>query len=237
MRKGSRKDLGHFFWRLSESLQRSNGNERATLWTIQGVRPPSSHEKSSSKRANFSPKVLEAMQLAFRLHNRQARKGTKIPYLSHLTGVAGLVAMAGGSEKEIIAALLHDAVEDQGGKRTLQLINRRFGSTVAAIVAEVSENPTGTWEQRKRGKIAKIASGHFSPSALRVKVADNVHNSSTMIIERQEKGPAFWQIFSRGRSGTLWYYRGLLAAYEQVGLQSPLLKRLRANISRLEQMD
>ncbi len=81
-----------------------------------------------------SPRFEEGLILAARLHAEQVRKGTTIPYLAHLLGVASLVLEHGGGEDEAIAALLHDAVEDQGGRPMLEAIRRRFGSTAADIV-------------------------------------------------------------------------------------------------------
>ena len=60
----------------------------------------------------------EALLYATRLHADQTRKGSDIPYVSHLMAVAGLTLEYGGGEDEAIAALLHDAVEDQGGEAT-----------------------------------------------------------------------------------------------------------------------
>src|ERR1035437_3185969 len=82
----------------------------------------------------LSPDFVESMTQAGHLHRRQMRKGTEIPYLSHIIAVATIVLELGGTEEEAIGALLHDAVEDQGGQPILDWIGRRFGSTVANIV-------------------------------------------------------------------------------------------------------
>ncbi|MEI8132902.1 MAG: HD domain-containing protein, partial [Leptolinea sp.] len=76
----------------------------------------------------------EALCYATDLHAEQIRKGSGVPYVAHLLGVASLVLEYGGSEDEAIAALLHDAVEDQGGQKTRQEIAQRFGENVAQIV-------------------------------------------------------------------------------------------------------
>jgi (p)ppGpp synthase/HD superfamily hydrolase len=85
------------------------------------------------------------------------RKGGEIPYLGHLLSVAALVIEADGSETQAIAALLHDAAEDQGGEATLAEIEARFGQQVAKIVAECSdtfETPKPPWRERKERYIA-----------------------------------------------------------------------------------
>src|SRR3954447_17973789 len=94
----------------------------------------------------------EAFEMAAHLHARQFRKGTAIPYLSHLMAVSGLVLEQGGTEDEAIAALLHDAVEDQGGKPVLMEIRRAFGETVVDIVEGCSDTdvlPQPPWRERK----------------------------------------------------------------------------------------
>jgi len=95
----------------------------------------------------------EALLLAARLHARQKRKDKDLPYISHLLAVTALVFEDGGEEDEVIAALLHDAVEDQGGLRTLEEIRRRFGERVAAIVEGCSDaviHPKPPWQERKQ---------------------------------------------------------------------------------------
>ena len=96
----------------------------------------------------FSHGVFDlALQFASGLHHSQCRKGTPIPYLSHLMAVSALVLEAGGDEDLAIAALLHDAVEDQGGAPTLQIIPRMFGDRVANVVMDCSD----TIVNRSRG--------------------------------------------------------------------------------------
>lgn len=87
-----------------------------------------------SSQNKLSSRFEEALVYAARLHAGQNRKGSDIPYISHLLSVAAIVLEDGGEEEEAIAALLHDGVEDQGGKKTREEIRRRFGENVARIV-------------------------------------------------------------------------------------------------------
>ena len=87
----------------------------------------------------LSEKFVQAVSYANEVHKEDVRKGTQIPYISHLMAVASLVMEGGGSEDEIIAALLHDAVEDGGGKPVLDEIKKRFGQNVASIVDGCTE--------------------------------------------------------------------------------------------------
>lgn len=113
------------------------------------------------------------------LHQEQTRKGGRVPYVSHLLGVASLVIEEGGTETQAIAALLHDAVEDQGGQPRLDEIRERFGEDIAAIVDACSDSdvePKPPWRPRKEAYIARLAGER--PDALLVSVAYKVHNAA-----------------------------------------------------------
>jgi (p)ppGpp synthase/HD superfamily hydrolase len=86
----------------------------------------------------YSDKFTQALSFAAKLHNGQLRKGTQIPYISHLLSVSAIVMRNGGDEEQAIAALLHDSVEDQGGINLLSDIESKFGARVAKIVKEKS---------------------------------------------------------------------------------------------------
>src|SRR3712207_2491416 len=101
----------------------------------------------------YGERFEEALKYAARLHRTQKRKGTNIPYVTHLLAVAAIVGENGGTEDEVIAALLHDAVEDQGGAATREEIRRRFGDAVASIVEGTSDTdavPKPPWPERKQ---------------------------------------------------------------------------------------
>jgi (p)ppGpp synthase/HD superfamily hydrolase len=147
----------------------------------------------------------EALVFASRLHASQVRKGTTIPYLSHLLGVASLVLEAGGDEDEAIAGLLHDAVEDQGGQPTLEEIRRRFGDRVAAIVeacTDADTTPKPPWRQRKERYVAHIAGA--PADARRVSSADKLCNARAILLDYRILGETLWGRFSGGKDGTLW---------------------------------
>lgn len=160
----------------------------------------------------------DALGYAMELHGTQARKGTTIPYLAHLLAVASLVIEHGSTEDEAIAALLHDAIEDQGGAPTREEIRRRFGDTVVAIVdgctdAEVVPKPP--WRQRKEAYIAHLQQ---APAAVQlVSIADKLHNARAILADYHTLGETLWARFHGGREGTLWYYRTLLQVFREVG--------------------
>ena len=169
---------------------------------------------------SHSPRFISALTLATSIHT-ETRKETSIPYISHLYSVAALVMEANGSENEVIAALLHDAVEDHGGLKMLKKIRLDFGEAVANIVAGCSDDipPDGQekrpWRERKEEYIEHIVSA--SHSVRLVSNADKLHNARCILKDYREIGEKIWDRFAGKQEGTLWYYR-LLA---DVFLESP----------------
>lgn len=175
-----------------------------------------------------------ALVFATRLHAEQRRKGTGVPYLCHLLAVAGLALENGATETEAIAALLHDAVEDQGGAKTLRRIQRHFGSEVARIVEGCSEligDPRPPWVDRKQEYLGRIAGE--SASVRLVSAADKLHNARSILQDYREVGEALWSRFRGGKEGTLWYYRSIVTAFREAG-SSPLVEELARVVSELE---
>ena len=163
----------------------------------------------------LSYRFEDALLMATRLHANQKRKGADIPYVSHLLAVASLVLEEGGTEDQAIAALLHDAVEDQGGRDTLERIREEFGEDVAKIVDECTDaydKPKPEWRKRKENYIVAIA--HKSQMAREVSVADKLHNARSILIDYRSIGEELWDRFTGGKDGTIWYYRSLVEAFE-----------------------
>ena len=165
----------------------------------------------------LGPKFQEALAYAAELHNTQTRKASDVPYVGHLLSVAGLVIEADGTETEAIAALLHDAAEDQGGEATLADIEERFGATVASIVEECSDTvvtPKPPWRQRKEQYIAHL--DEASDSAILVSIADKLDNARAILRDLRRHGPSLWQRFNTDDPHEhLWYYRSLLEVYRR----------------------
>ena len=156
----------------------------------------------------------DALLYAHALHRAQKRKDTPIPYISHLMSVSALVLEHGGDEDQAIAALLHDAAEDQGGVETLAEIRRRFGEGVAAIVADCTdawEEPKPPWRARKEAYLLALA--QKPPRSLLVSLADKTHNAEAILYDWREIGDALWPRFARGRDGVAWYYRTLAEVF------------------------
>lgn len=176
-----------------------------------------------------TPRFQEAVSYACDVHADQTRKGSDIPYVSHLLSVAALVIENGGSEDEAIAALLHDAAEDQGGMKRLEDIRGRFGNRVAETVHECSDTlqteNKPPWLQRKQNFINTIP--EKSSSAHLVILADKLHNARSILTDYRQHGEALWDRFKAGeRDSVLWYYRSVSNALaEQVG-DHPLAEEL-----------
>lgn len=184
----------------------------------------------------LSPDFTEALTQAAQLHRRQMRKGTEIPYISHIMAVASIVLEHGGGEEEAIAALLHDAVEDQGGQPVLDWIRRRFGSNVADIVQGCTDayvEPKPEWRKRKEDYLAHLRDPATSASNRLVSAADKLHNATAILHDYRLLGDALWTRFSGGREGTLWYYRAVVDAL-RTGGDSDLIRRLDEVVTQLE---
>lgn len=185
----------------------------------------------------LSEKFEAALSFAASLHARQVRKGTDIPYVSHLLAVASLVLEHGGDEETAIAALLHDAIEDQGGDPTRQEIRRRFGERVANIVSSCTDAetmPKPPWRERKESYIEHVR--HEEDSAvLLVSAADKLHNARSILNDLRNDGESVWERFKGGREGTLWYYNSLVAAFRVRGA-SPLVEELARTVAELNSL-
>lgn len=150
-----------------------------------------------------------ALAYAALKHRGQVRKGTSIPYLSHLLAVSGLVMEYDGDEDEAIAGLLHDVIEDVG-REEAPVIQARFGARVLDIVLGCTDSdtfPKPPWRERKERYLAHLEEA--SASVRLVSCCDKVHNATAILSDLDRVGPAVFERFTAGRDGTLWYYRGL----------------------------
>ncbi|MBT3371272.1 MAG: HD domain-containing protein [Rhodospirillaceae bacterium] len=167
-----------------------------------------------------------AFHYAHDLHRTQARKVAAVPYISHLMAVASLVIEHGGDEDQSIAALLHDAVEDQGGIKTLTAIRAMFGDGVADMVADCTDSwdePRLPWRLRKESYIAALP--NKPARSLLVVLADKTHNAEAIVADYRILGEPVWDRFNGGPQGTRWYYRTLAEAFPET-LPRQLLDRL-----------
>jgi GTP pyrophosphokinase len=192
----------------------------------------------------LSPRFDEALAYASRLHRGQRRKGTSIPYVAHLLSVSGLALEHGAGEDEAIAALLHDALEDQARSGATELeIRHQFGQTVLHIVKGCtdSEAEAGAekppWRERKEAYVKHIAGADASTRL--VSASDKLHNARAIVADLRVQGEALWPRFSGGKAGSLWYYRALVVAFRERAGGDAMLRlvaELDRTVSEMEQL-
>lgn len=182
-----------------------------------------------------------ALQVASGLHFEQPRKGTGIPYIAHLMAVCSLVLEAGGGEDLAIAALLHDAVEDQGGLSTLSTIRRLFGDRVANAVESCSDSTEpdpmkkADWRGRKEAYLEHLRTA--SGDALLVAAADKLHNARAMLSDSRELGEKFWLRFKAPKKDQLWFLGAMADALRETMVSRVLVDELSRVVAELKRGD
>lgn len=199
----------------------------------------------------FSERLTVAVDLARRAHNLQTRKGSSVPYLSHLFAVASLVMEAGGNEDQVCAAFLHDVLED-AGPAWADAIRDELGEHVFSLVLTCTDGlPDGTgkkeaWHTRKLRYIAHLSEeSALADEALLISAADKLHNLRSLLLELETNGPETWLRFVKEEStlkgkaqATLWYYESLLTVFERRAIPivqqlAPLVEFLRRKVEEL----
>lgn len=182
--------------------------------------------------------VRRAAELAWDKHEGDYRKGSSVPYVSHVWSVAALVMEHGGSPAQAAAALLHDTAEDAGGEKVLDEIRQVCGSHVAELVRALSdslvEDPEqkAPWRKRKEDYLAHLAD---APADVKlVSAADKLANARSMAKDFTEVGPELWQRFNtKSAADQFWYYDSLIAVFEQNATTPALVDALRDTIADL----
>jgi (p)ppGpp synthase/HD superfamily hydrolase len=181
----------------------------------------------------YSERLDDALMLVTAAFRSRRRKGSGAPYLTHLLQVMVTVAEHGGDEDQLIAALLHDYLEDiePGAEPALRA---RFGDVVTDMVValtETTDRRKPPWQQRKEAYIERVRGA--PPAVKLIGAADKLHNAATMTNDLRREGPGLWQRFGGSREQTLWFYREVLAALSH-GWSHPVLGELAAAVARLE---
>jgi GTP pyrophosphokinase len=181
-----------------------------------------------------SERLTAAFEYADTAHGKQLRKGTSIPYLSHLMSVSALVMEFGGDENQAIAGLLHDLLEDCGPHHE-PIIREKFGDRVADMVVACTDGvpdasgEKADWWERKRAYLRHLQTA--SADALLVSACDKLHNARAITADLRTGHDVFGR-FKGGKDGTLWYYRELVVAFlGRLGRDQPIVKELAASVS------
>ncbi len=169
---------------------------------------------NEARSTGYSKRFDEALVWASELHRRQTRKGKDVPYINHLMAVAAIIGTHGGDEDQVIAGLLHDAIEDCVGAvpGIVDQIRARFGDRVLAIVegcTDSYEERKSDWRPRKEAYIANLRSLPDDSPILLVSLADKVHNARSIVRDLDKVGQELWERFTATREESLWYYGSL----------------------------
>lgn len=184
----------------------------------------------------LSNRFSEALTYAAELHATQIRKGSGVPYISHLLGTASIALEYGANEDEAIAALLHDAIEDCGGAPIREAIRHLFGDNVTAIVdgcTDADTTPKPPWRQRKQAYLDRLPQA--SHSVRLVSAADKLYNARSIVKDFRLLGDSVWERFKGGKDGSLWYYRSLVEAFRKAE-STPIVEELDRTVLELEQL-
>lgn len=181
--------------------------------------------------------IAAATGLALRYHQDQKRKGTDIPYISHLLHVAAYAMEDGADEESVIAALLHDAAEDQGGRTVLAEIASQFGPKVARIVEDCSDSLSedsklkAPWQQRKEATIAALPS--MQRNSLVVIAADKLHNVRATADDVRLGQEDVWDRFKTGMEGFIWYHEEVWRVLDDLLPNSRSVRLLRSALDEI----
>ncbi len=185
---------------------------------------------------SYSSRIVDAFAFAHEVHAAHTRKGSGVPYITHVMAVAAIVGEHGGGEDTFIAALLHDAVEDGDGYATLERVRSQFGVRVAEMVEACSDafvTPKPDWRERKEKFIESMRGA--SPEVRLIVAADKLHNVCATIGDYNALGEDVWMRFTGGRDGTLWYYAAIAQALAE-GWEHPLVDDLAGAVEELHRV-
>jgi len=195
----------------------------------------------------YSDRINHALAFAAKHHDRQVRKGTRLPYLTHPANVAIVLTRYGRDEDTVIAGILHDVIEDcvrENYTRDMlaQRIGDKFGMSVLDTVLAVtlrSIDDHGTdlsSEERRDDYLERLANA--SESARWVCAADKLHNAGTIVadLKRTIDPSTVWGRFSAGREGTVRWYRRVYERLRAVGFTAPIMDELRRVVEMLEEL-
>ncbi len=184
---------------------------------------------TTTSQPAYTYRLDRALALAASSFRHEHRKGTSIPYLTHLLQVCAWVGEHGGDEDQMIAAVLHDYVEDIDGATVLE-VEHRFGARVARLVAALTDahsRPKPPWRERKEAYLIALRD---KPAELKlISACDKLHNARCILRDLEVEGPALWDRFSAPMEGTLWYYRSVVEALGS-GWDHVLVRELEATV-------
>ena len=187
----------------------------------------------------FTQRFTDAFQFAAELHRDQYRKGTRIPYITHLMAVASLVGEQTEDDDVVIAALLHDAVEDQGGAKTRKIIADRFGERVTSLVdacTDTDVEPKPPWKPRKEAYLAHLRDPMTPKEACLISAADKLHNARCLVADLRAHGSVSLDKFNSPPEDIRWYYVSVAEILSDRLATSPLVAELNRTVETLAEL-
>jgi len=194
--------------------------------------------------AQYTPRLIQAFQFAAKEHKCQLRKGTKIPYISHLMSVSALVMENGGDEDQAVAGLLHDVIEDADPPSSVpqirKAISEQFGPRVLALVEGCTDGEAdeggekAPWRERKEAYLSHLQ--NESAELLLISCCDKLHNARAIYTDLTTHGDVLFDRFTGKKEGTLWYYRTLATIFEQRLPGVVAVRELAATVAAIEEL-
>lgn len=193
----------------------------------------------------YSDRINHALAFAAKHHDRQVRKGTRLPYLTHPANVAIILTRYGQDDDTVVSGILHDVIEDCVRERyTREMLEQRIGEkfgpavldTVLAVTQRVIDDDGVelSLEERRADYLTRLA--HASDRARWVCAADKIHNASTIVadLKRTIDPDSVWGRFNAGRDGTIRWYRDVFDRLRSLGFDAPILQELEQTVIALE---
>ena len=195
----------------------------------------------------YSDRINHALAFAAKHHDQQVRKGTRLPYLTHPANVAIILTRYGCDETTVVAAILHDVIEDCVTKDyTAEMLEQRIASKFGADVLETvlavthrkhdSDGEEFTSEEKKADYLRRLSDA--PPRALWVCAADKLHNANSILsdIQRTIQPDSVWARFKVGKEGTIRWYRAVYERLRELGFDAPIMAELEQTVQALERV-
>jgi len=180
-----------------------------------------------------SPRLIQAINTAAWAHRDHVRKGTDIPYVSHVVGVMHLVSQVTDDEDVLVAALFHDILEDVPEDYSPQRMAEEFGDRVVELVRGVTKDSTlSSWQDRSDAYLAHLREA--DDGSVLISAADKLHNLLSIHADLDQLGDELWGRFNSGKERQLWWYRSVADLVQERLPGNPLGEELARQVERLE---
>lgn len=189
----------------------------------------------TSSLSAASPRLIRAINVAARAHDGHTRKGTDIPYISHVFGVMHLVSQVTDDEDVQIAALFHDIIEDVPERYSADEMAEEFGARVVELVGGVTKDASlSSWQERSDAYIAHLREA--DDGSVLISAADKLHNLLSILADHDEIGAELWSRFNSGKERQQWWYRAIYTVASERLPGNLLVEELGKRVEQLERL-